>query len=102
MTKEIIKQKIRKAVEENPYKKDFRKVSLFGSYAHGKPKKNSDIDILIEFQPASKIGFFALARIQRDLEKKVGSKIDLLTPNSLSDFLKQEILQNAEKIYEKR
>lgn len=102
MSKEIIKKKILSAIKKDPYKKDFLKVSIFGSYAYGKPRENSDIDVLIEFKPRSVIGYFELARIQRNMQKEAQKKVDLLTPGAISEFFRKDVLSKAEKIYGKR
>ncbi|MBD3300102.1 MAG: nucleotidyltransferase [Candidatus Moranbacteria bacterium] len=99
MSKKVIKQKLLKAIENNPYKKDFKSISLFGSYAYGKPNRKSDIDLLIEFKPKSTIGFFELFEIQDAFIKSTGKHVDLATKGSLLKSIKKEILQNAEKIY---
>ncbi len=102
MTKKIIREKILEAIEKDPYKKYIKKVSIFGSYAYGRPSKGSDVDVLIEFKPKSVIGYFELARIQRNMQKEVQKKIDLLTPEAISEFFRKDVLNKAEKIYGKR
>lgn len=101
MSKQKIKDAIKTAVENDSHKNDIRKISLFGSYLHGSPKQDSDIDILIEFETNATIGFFKLAQIKRNMEKYTKKEIDLLTPEALSDFIRDEITSKAETIYEK-
>lgn len=101
MDKEVIKRKIAEAIEDDPEKADIKKAYLFGSYLHGTPKEESDIDILIEFNSTARVGFFRLAAIQRSLGRFTGKKIDILTRDSLSKFFKDEVLREAEVIYEK-
>lgn len=101
MKKQEIKNKIREAVENGPFKDDIQKVSIFGSYVNGVPRSNSDVDILIEFTPAAKVGFFRYFSIQEDIEKHLGKKIDLLTPEALSKYFRSDVLKQAELIYEK-
>lgn len=102
MSKKEIKDKIRKAVEKGFFKDDIKKVSVFGSYLHGDSKDSSDVDVLIEFNPAAKVGFFRLIEIQREIEKSVGKKVDLLTPESLSKYFKEEVMAEADLVYEKK
>ena len=101
MSKEQIKQAIREAIEVDPNKQDILSVSLFGSYAYGNPKPDSDVDILIEFKPEATVGFFKLARIQRHLRESIGKKVDLLTPQAISKYFRDEVLNKSELIYEK-
>jgi uncharacterized protein len=102
MSKEQIKQKIKEAIENDPNKEDIVRVSLFGSYIHSEAKGDSDVDILIEFRPNSMVGFFTLAQIKRNMEKFAQKEVDLLTPQALSKYFRDEVLQEAETIYEKK
>jgi uncharacterized protein len=101
MNKEQVKQKIVEAIHVDPNKNAIQKVSLFGSYAYGSPENNSDIDVLIEFKPGSKISFFKFFDTRENFEKHVGKKIDLLTPEALSEFFRDKVLAKAETIYER-
>ena len=100
MTKRELRSSIVRAIEKNPLRKHIKKVSLFGSYANGKPKKDSDVDLLIEFSPAAKIGLFKLLDIQEHVEKFIGKKVDLLTPEAISPYFRKNVLSEAEVIYE--
>jgi uncharacterized protein len=102
MSKEEIKQAIRKAVENDPHKKDILSVSLFGSYAYGTPKSDSDVDILVELDPKATVGFFKFFDIKDNFEKYLEKNVDLLTPEQLSKYFRDKVLQKAEKIYERR
>lgn len=99
--KELMKRKIRRAVEQNPFKKDIKRVSIFGSYVNSVPREDSDVDVLIEFTPSAKIGFFGLAQIKRDLQGFAKKPIDVLTPDALSKFFRKEVIKQSETIYEK-
>ncbi|PJA87093.1 MAG: nucleotidyltransferase [Candidatus Moranbacteria bacterium CG_4_9_14_3_um_filter_42_9] len=102
MNKQKIKQKIKEAVEKDPLKENIQKVSLFGSYLRGDFEEDSDVDVLIEFTPTAKIGFFKYFDIRENIEKHVQKKVDLLTPEALSKYFREEVLKEAEIIYEKR
>jgi predicted nucleotidyltransferase len=99
MQKEEIKKRISEAIAIDPAKNNIEKASLFGSYLSDKAKSDSDVDILIEFKPAAKVGFFEFVRFQRRLSDFIGKKVDLLTPEAISKFLKEKILKEAEIIY---
>ena len=101
MGKQEIKEKVRKAIEQNTYKKDIQKVSLFGSYLHGTAKEDSDVDVLVEFTDDSHISLFDLVGMKYELEDSIGKPVDLLTPESLSRFFRDEVINEAELIYEK-
>ena len=72
-------------------KYDVRKVALFGSILTDKFDKNSDIDILIEFEGRKSL--FDLVRLEAELEDILQRKVDVLTYNSLHPLLKDRILQ---------
>lgn len=101
MSKQEIIQKIREAVERDPLNKDIQKVALFGSQIHGDAKEDSDVDVLIEFTPDAKIGFFKLAQIKRNMEDNVKKPIDLLTYEAISKYFRDDVIKEAELIYEK-
>lgn len=102
MNKQELKQKIREAVEKDPLRDNIKRVSLFGSYIHGDFKNNSDVDVLIEFIPMANIGFFELAHIKRNMEKYAKKEVDLLTPEAISKYFREEVLKESETVYEKK
>jgi len=46
------------------------------------------------------VGFFTLIQVQEDLEQQLGMKVDLVTPKSLSRYIRDEILRDAKVVYE--
>jgi len=83
--------KIRRILKKNKVKR----AGIFGSFARGEHKKNSDIDILIE--PPKGIGFEFMG-IQFELEDKLGKKVDLITYKGISPYLKDKILKEEVRI----
>ena len=102
MSHDQIKQKVAEALANSPYQKAIQKVSLFGSHLHQNQKSGSDIDLLIEFSPDAVIGFFQLSRIQRALEQYLQNEVDLLTPEALSPYFKNDVLKEAFPLYERQ
>jgi hypothetical protein len=76
-----------------------RRLSIFGSAMGGDFKPDSDIDLLVEFDPAfiPGLSFFS---IQEELSSLFGHKVDLNTPDFLSRYFRDDVLQQAEAIYE--
>ncbi|MBU1054691.1 MAG: nucleotidyltransferase family protein [Proteobacteria bacterium] len=68
---------------------------LFGSVVREENKPDSDVDILVEFQPEAHVGLFGLARLQRILSEILDRPVDLTTANSLHKALKDRILKEA-------
>lgn len=100
MNKQELKEKIRGAVQANPFREEIRKVSLFGSYAYGVPRPDSDVDMLIEFTPVNTVGIFAFLGIKRDLESRLHMKVDLVTPDALNKHIRTDVLDKSEVVYE--
>lgn len=99
-TKKDIQVALRKVIRTSPVRGNVRKVSLFGSYLHGDARENSDIDLVLEYtRPFS---LFDLVHMQLELEKKLGKKVDLRTPKSLSKYFRDDVLNEAELLYENR
>ena len=88
---EAIKKKIIPILKKNKVVR----AGIFGSYARGEQKKNSDIDVLI--QPPKGIGL-GFVGIKLELEDELGRKVDLLTYKSLHPLLKKNILQEEIKV----
>jgi predicted nucleotidyltransferase len=65
--------------------KDFNpiKVGIFGSYARGDNKKDSDIDILVEFKESPSL--LTLIKLENDLSEIIGVKVDLVTTGALKN-----------------
>jgi len=97
MTIRIIKKKIIPILKND----GVIKAAIFGSYATGEQKKNSDIDIVIKYKKNNK-SLFDLIQLQHDLEKKLGKKVDLLTYGGIHPLLKDIILKEQKIIYEER
>lgn len=100
MTKEEIKNKLSEAVKGGPHLKDIKYVAIFGSYVNGTPRENSDVDVLIDFYPEAVVGLFKYVDIQNGLSEVTGKKVDLLTPQALSKYFRDQVLKEAEIIYE--
>ena len=90
---EKIKSKIVKILKKNKVKR----AGIFGSYARGEQKKNSDIDILVEIDDKnlSLIGFIRLIYI---LENILNKKVDLIEYSALHRLLKEKILKEEVRI----
>jgi len=76
-------------------KNKIKRVGIFGSYARGEQTKDSDIDILI--QPAKNMGF-EFAGLEIQLSEKLKKKVDLVSYNGLSPYLKNKILSQEIRI----
>ena len=102
MNKDEIKKTLLEAVKDSPHFESIKSVAIFGSYVNGTPSTDSDIDVLIDFEPSAAIGFFALSDIKNNFESFLKKSVDLLTPAAISKYFRDEVLSQAETVYEKR
>ncbi len=77
------------------------KAWLFGSYARGEERPDSDIDLLVQFDPATPIGLMAFADLARKLEKASGKSVDLVAAGSVKPFADESINRDKTLIYER-
>ena len=75
-----------------------RRLALFGSAIHGDFRPESDLDLLVEFEPGRRVGL-AFIRLQDDLSRLLGRTVDLHTPASLSRHFRAAVLSEAETLY---
>lgn len=90
--------KIKKKIIKVLRKYKIKKAGIFGSYARGEQRKDSDIDILITHPRSSKARGFGFVRVEYDLEEALKKKVDVVTYNSLSPYLKDKILKEEIRI----
>ena len=77
-----------------------QKLALFGSVLTNRFSDSSDIDVLIEFRPQERVGFFRLADIEAELSGLLGGrKVDLRTPMDLSRHFRDEVVRGALVLY---
>jgi hypothetical protein len=77
-----------------------RWMALFGSVLREDFDADSDIDVLVQFHPHVQVGLLALSRMTRELSALWMRPVDLLTPEFLSPYFRQQTLANAQVIYE--
>jgi hypothetical protein len=78
------------------------KLSLFGSILREDFRTDSDIDVLVEFEPGHVPGFFRLFDMEEELSSILyGRKVDLRTPQDLSRYFRDEVIANAEVQYDR-
>jgi uncharacterized protein len=78
------------------------KAWIFGSYARSEENRKSDIDILVNFSPESKVTLFKYIHIVNDLQALTGKKIDLVEDGQLKQFAKSSAENDKILIYERK
>lgn len=68
-------------------------VRVFGSVARGEANDESDIDLLVSFEPGASL--FDLIDLKEDAEQLLGTSVDIVSEGGISPFLEQRILSEA-------
>ena len=76
-----------------------RKLSIFGSYLRDDFGPESDVDLLVEFDPEHIPGLFDVAGMEIELSEMLGRKVDLRTAEDLSRYFRDEVVAQAEVQY---
>ena len=77
-----------------------RRLALFGSVLRDDFRPDSDVDVLVEFQPGRVPGLIRLAGMEIELSAVVGRKVDLRTPAEISRYFRERVLGAAEVQYD--
>ena len=94
---EISKEEIAEFCKKNHIKK----LSLFGSSVRRDFRSDSDVDILVEFEPDTHVGLIKLAGLELELSKIFGRKVDLNTPGFINKYYRGKVLSEAEVQYDR-
>jgi uncharacterized protein len=103
MKQDILKSKARIAfpkerIAEFCRRHHIKKLAIFGSVLRPDFRTDSDIDVLVEFEPGHIPGL-AFFSMEDELSEIIGRKVDLNTPNFLSKYFRDKVLQEAEVQY---
>jgi predicted nucleotidyltransferase len=80
-----------------------RRLSLFGSALRGASRPDSDVDLLVEFEPEATPNLLTMAEIELALSPLLGGrKVDLRTAGDLSRYFRDDVVRTAEPQYEAR
>lgn len=77
-----------------------RRLSVFGSVLRDDFRADSDIDVLVEFEPGRAPGLIRFAGMELELGRILGRPVDLLTPMSLSPEFRDRVLQEAAPLHD--
>ncbi|MCX5858371.1 MAG: nucleotidyltransferase family protein [Proteobacteria bacterium] len=71
------------------------RMALFGSVLRDDFGPDSDIDVLIEFEPEFTVGLLRMAGLELELSEVLGRKVDLRTPSELSRYFRDEVMRES-------
>jgi predicted nucleotidyltransferase len=75
------------------------RLRIFGSAAVGKDGPNSDIDLIVDFEPGARPGLFELYGFAEDLQDLLGTKVDVTTENGLHRMIRDRVVKEAEVVW---
>lgn len=77
-------------------------LAFFGSVLRDDFGPESDIDILVDFEPQAQVGFFELYDMESELSLLFGGrKVEIITPKFLSKYFREDVMANVEVYYVK-
>jgi uncharacterized protein len=76
-----------------------QRLSLFGSILRDDFSADSDVDLLVEFLPQTRIGLIGMANMESELGQVIGRKVDLRTPRDLSRFFREQVISQARLLH---
>lgn len=76
-----------------------RELALFGSVTRDDFRPESDVDVLVEFEPEAQVGLFELVDLREELATLIGREVDLVTKRMLSPLFRDEVLASREILY---
>ena len=79
-----------------------REFVLFGSALRDDFDSNSDVDLLVDFEPEAQIRFLTLSRLQREFATISQRPLDLVSKAGLKPIVRQEVLSNVQVLYASR
>ena len=76
-----------------------QKLALFGSVLGDNFRADSDVDVLVSFQPNARVGFITFSRMQRELAELFKRPVDLVPMDGLKPVIRDSVLSNIEEVY---
>jgi len=82
-------------------KHHIQKLALFGSILRDDFQPDSDVDVLVEYEPEHIPGLLRMAGQEIELAELLGRKVDLRTPEDLSRYFREEVVSTSEVQYDR-
>lgn len=92
---EQIKQKLNQNLREIKQKYHISQLGIFGSYIRGEATENSDLDILVEFDPQARFGLLTFCELENYLSELLAVKVDVVMKEGLKPHISKNILQEV-------
>jgi predicted nucleotidyltransferase len=89
----------REAIADFCRRRHIRRLAFFGSVLREDFRADSDVDVLVEFEPGARVGLIRLAGMERELSAVLGRKADIRTPGDLSRYFRDDVIRSAEVLF---
>lgn len=89
----------RESLEDFCRRYQVKRLALFGSVVRDDFRADSDVDVLISFDPAARVSFMTLGKMKRELSLIFRRPVDLVPQDGLKPAIRDEILASAQEIY---
>lgn len=99
MTHEDLTPNVLKAIKDLCERYRVQELSIFGSALREDFRMDSDIDLLVEFEPEAQIGFVTLSRMQRELSAILNRPVDLVPKGGLKPKIREIVISSARVLY---
>ena len=76
-----------------------QRLSLFGSILRDDFGPESDVDLLVDFLPSTRIGYIGLANLEAELSEVIRRRVDLRTPLELSKYFRDDVVRGARLLH---
>ena len=90
-----IKNTLAKHKQELMQKYKVKEIGIFGSYVRGEQKRQSDVDVLVEFEKTSNLTLLDFVRLENYLGEILGVKVDLVERHTLKPRIGKHVLEEV-------
>lgn len=94
-----IKQKLNQNMDRIKQKYQIKQLGIFGSYIRDEATPNSDLDILVEFEPQARFGLLTFCELENYLGELLAVKVDLVMKDGLKPQIGQNILKEVDYLW---
>lgn len=94
-------QQLQQTITEYFSNQPVLKAWLFGSYARGEEREDSDVDIMVTLDREAHVGLFKLSGMRLDLQDRIGKEVDLVTEKGLLPFARESVNNDRILVYER-
>ena len=90
-----IQTTLRQVLPQMQEKYQVRQLGIFGSFVRGEQTADSDIDVLVEFEPTARFGLLTFCQLENELSDLLNRKVDLVMKDGLKPRIGERILQEV-------